>query len=106
MYLVNDSNPCFRAALILSRCRCCPRVHIPAKKMVERSFLCCSLFARAFQADMAYGSFHFTKSPVAHRIRLPVGQLTLHILFSRKSQSSLIYQRSEIDSDTCRRTST
>lgn len=74
--------------------------------MVERSFLCCSVFARAFQADMAYGSFHFTESPVAHRIRLPVGQLTLHIFFSRKSESPLIDQRTGIDSDTCRRTST
>ena len=91
MYLASDSNSCLRAALILSSCRCCPGVYIPAKKMAERSFLCRGLFARAFQADMAYGSFHCTESSVAYRVRLPVCQLGFHLLFPRKSQISLIY---------------
>ena len=98
MYLVSDPNPCLRAALILSQCRCCPGIHIPAKKMAERSLLCRGLFARAFQADMAYGSFHCTESFVAYRVRLPVRQLGFHLLFPRKSQISLLYRGMEIDS--------
>ena len=66
--------------------------------MVERGFLRRSLLTRSFQADMAYGSFHFAESSVAHRVRLPVRQLGFYILFSRKSQIPLIYTRMEIDS--------
>lgn len=56
--------------------------------MVERRFFCRGLFARAFQADMEYGSFHCTKNPLAYRIRIPVRQLGLHLLFPRKCKSS------------------
>ena len=59
--------------------------------MAERSFLCRGLFARAFQTDMAYRPFHFKESFIAHRVRLSIRQLGLHILFSCKLQTSLTY---------------
>lgn len=84
MYLVNDPNSRSRDALTFCQCRRSTGVYIPAKKMAERSFLCRSLLARAFQADMAYGSFNCTKSSTAYRIRLPIRQLGFHFLFPRK----------------------
>ena len=52
--------------------------------MAERSFLCRGLFARTLQADMAYRSFHCTQDSVAYRVRLPVRQPVLYLLFPRK----------------------
>ena len=103
MYRVSDPYACLRAALMLSQCRCCPGIHISAKKMAEWRFLCRGVFARTFQADMAHGSFYCTKSFVAHRVRLPVRQLMFYILFSRKSR---VTPKKEMDIDSCRPTST
>ena len=66
--------------------------------MAERSFLCRSLLARAFQADLAYGSFHCTESSVAYRVRLPIRQLGFHFLLSRKLKILRVYRGIKIDS--------
>lgn len=65
--------------------------------MAERSFLCRSLFACAFQADMAYGSFHCTEGSVAYRVCLPIRQLGLYLFFPRKLETPLIHRGMKID---------
>jgi len=63
-------------------CRCCTRIHLAATKMAQRCFLCCCLFACAFQANMAYRSYYCAENPSAYRISLPICQLGLHILLA------------------------
>ena len=58
------------------------RVCFTATKMAERSFLCCGLLSRSFQANLEDRPLRCAESLAAHRIRLPVRELTVHVVLS------------------------
>lgn len=63
-------------------CRCNTRIHLSETTVVEWGFLCCSIFACAFQADLAYRSYSLAKDAAPHRVCLSAREPGVHLLLS------------------------
>lgn len=65
---------------MLTYLRRCPRIYIATSTLAQRCLLRSCIFACPLQADLAHRSLACPESPAAHRIRLPVHLVTLHLL--------------------------